>query len=85
MTPKLIDDCFFLDKDRLHYSPAGHQMMAMRVLDALGVTHQLSAYPITARPPLTARERRAEHLEWTRSFLVPWIGTDRLRLQPDLY
>jgi lysophospholipase L1-like esterase len=64
----------FLDKDRLHYSPAGHQMMAMRVLDALGVAHELSAYPIAARPPLTARERRAEHVEWTRSFLVPWIG-----------
>jgi lysophospholipase L1-like esterase len=63
----------FLDVDRLHYGPAGHQMVAIRVLEALGVLHTLE--PLPAPPPvaLTARQRRAEHVEWTRTFLLPWV------------
>ena len=43
-------DFGYWDTDRMHLGPAGHQRMAMAVLDALGVPHSLEALPPTARP-----------------------------------
>ena len=51
------------DADRMHMGPAGHQRMAIEVLDTLGVDHDLAAAPRCRAPPpsrrrAAARERR---------------------------
>ena len=66
-------DFGYWDTDRMHLGPAGHQRMAMAVLDALGVPHALEALPPTARPELTGRELRAKNVEWVRDARGPWV------------
>lgn len=61
------------DVDRMHMSSAGHQRMAMAVLDALGVEHDLVARELPHRPPRTAKERRAANLEWAKAHAAPWV------------
>lgn len=63
----------YLDTDRLHLNTHGHQSMAIQVLEALGAEHELAELPYSPRA-LTPRQERAENLEWTRSFLLPWVG-----------
>lgn len=64
--------------DRLHMSPAGHQRMAMAVLDALGVEHELEPLPLEPAPDLSAAEQRAQTRRWVTEFAGPWLGR-RLR------
>ncbi len=66
-------DWGYWDTDRMHLGPAGHQHMAMQVLDALGVPHQLQDLPPTAHPELSGRELRAQNLAWARTHAVPWV------------
>lgn len=61
------------DVDRLHMSSAGHQRMAIGVLDALSVTHDLEPLPLADLPVRTPREARAENLAWARSHAAPWV------------
>ena len=61
-----------MDTDRMHLNSVGHALMAMRVLDALGVAHEL-APPLAPIPVLSRREKLAENARWTREFLVPWV------------
>ncbi len=61
------------DVDRMHMSSAGHQRMAMAVLDALGVRHDLEALPLVEIPPLSGAERRAANVEWVREYAGPWV------------
>jgi lysophospholipase L1-like esterase len=61
------------DIDRMHMSSAGHQRMAIAVLDALGIEHDLQPLPLADRPVLTPRERRAANLEWARAHAAPWV------------
>lgn len=61
------------DIDRMHMSSAGHQRMAIAVLDALGVEHDLTMPDLPSRPALSASERRAANLEWARSHAAPWV------------
>ncbi len=61
------------DTDRLHLGPAGHQRIAMAVLDRLGVVHDLEPLPLDDRPKLTGREKAAADLEWARDHALPWI------------
>jgi lysophospholipase L1-like esterase len=60
-------------EDRLHLGPAGHQVVAMAVLDALDVPHEL--VPLAPPPPAlrSAREERRANLEWARTHAVPWV------------
>jgi lysophospholipase L1-like esterase len=62
-----------LDADRLHLNAAGHQAIAIAVLDALGIPHQLEPLPLAKVPTLTRAEQRRADLEWARSHLVPWV------------
>ncbi len=62
-----------MDSDRMHLSSAGHTLMATRVLDALGVEHQLAAPPLAPIPVLSRREKATENARWTREFLLPWV------------
>ena len=61
------------DVDRMHLGPAGHQRMAGAVLEVLGVAHDLEDLPPTPQPDLSGRELRARHLQWARSYALPWV------------
>ncbi len=61
------------DADRMHMSPAGHQRMAIAVLEALGVEHDLEPLPLADPPVLTLREQIVEHARWAVQYLGPWI------------
>ncbi len=63
----------FWDADRMHLGPSGHQHMAMRVLEVLGVDHELEELPPTPQPELSARELRAQNLQWARTHAGPWV------------
>lgn len=66
-------DWGYWDTDRMHMGPAGHQRMAIEVLNVLGVEHDLEPLSPRAQAELTARQRRAENLAWTRQHAVPWV------------
>jgi lysophospholipase L1-like esterase len=61
------------DADRMHMSPAGHQLMAIRVLDALGVQHVLQPLPLPDVPPPGFRDNARANAEWVREHAVPWV------------
>ena len=60
-------------EDRLHMNSAGHQQMAVNVLDRLGVAHGLEPLPLAEKPALSQRELRRANLVWARTHAVPWI------------
>ncbi len=61
------------DVDRLHMSTLGHQHMAAKVLDILGVPHSTRLDPLPELPPLSRAERREADLAWARSHAAPWV------------
>lgn len=61
------------DIDRMHMSGAGHQRMAIAVLDALGVSHSLVPIELGERPVLTPKERRAANVDWAKAHAAPWV------------
>ncbi len=61
------------DIDRMHMSAAGHQQMAISVLDRLGVEHELKPLEVQPRPVLTAKEQLAQNAHWAKEYLGPWI------------
>ncbi len=63
-----------LDEDRLHLNPAGHQMMAIEVLNTLGLDHGLLPLPEKLIPLRTPREQFADDLAWARNHAAPWVG-----------
>ncbi len=62
-----------MDTDRMHLNAAGHQHLAMAVLDALGVEHPLEPHPTRLIPTLARRAQVAANVRWTREFLGPWV------------
>jgi lysophospholipase L1-like esterase len=66
-------DARMWDVDRLHMSSAGHQRMAIAVLDALGVEHDLAPLALPDLVTRTPRQVRAENLAWARSHAAPWV------------
>ncbi|QBX55686.1 SGNH/GDSL hydrolase family protein [Nocardioides seonyuensis] len=67
-----IDPGAVVDTDRLHLNSAGHRFMAGRVLEALGVEHDL-VHEAEPTPALGRREQWRENARWTREFLAPWV------------
>lgn len=63
-----------MDSDRMHLNSAGHTYMATKVLDALGVVHDLTPPATAPIPVLSRREKVAENARWTKEFLVPWVS-----------
>jgi lysophospholipase L1-like esterase len=61
------------DVDRLHMSAAGHQRMAIEVLDTLGVEHDLKPLELADLPEMDRRQRRAADLAWARGHVAPWV------------
>jgi hypothetical protein len=66
-------DWRYWDLDRMHMGPAGHALMATRVLDALGVAHGLTAPELAEAVTPSPSERRRANLAWTRAHAVPWV------------
>lgn len=66
-------DARLWDTDRMHMSPAGHQRMAIAVLDALGVDHDLEPLVLADPSPMTVLERVKAQLQWAVEYLGPWI------------
>ena len=62
-----------LDADRLHLNAAGHQAMALKVLEVLKVAHRLAPAEVPELPVLTRREQRRADWEWARTYLAPWV------------
>ncbi|AEW97317.1 lipolytic enzyme [Streptantibioticus cattleyicolor NRRL 8057 = DSM 46488] len=66
-------------EDRLHLSPAGHERVARRAAQVLGLdVPDDPDKPWPPRPYRTPAEVRRENIQWARTHLVPWIGR-RLR------
>lgn len=61
------------DADRMHMSAAGHQRMAVEVLDVLGVPHALEALTLADAVALSRAEQRAANSAWLRESAVPWV------------
>ncbi|MDO5663213.1 MAG: SGNH/GDSL hydrolase family protein [Brachybacterium sp.] len=66
--------------DRLHFSPAGHQTIAIEALDTLGVEHELQTVQAVHESHRTWRATRASDWEWARTHFGPWVMR-RLRQQ----
>jgi lysophospholipase L1-like esterase len=66
-------DWRYWDDDRMHLGPAGHQRMAIEVLDTLGVDHDLQPLPLHDVPVLDRGEQLRENLAWVRSSAIPWV------------
>ncbi|NKX50361.1 SGNH/GDSL hydrolase family protein, partial [Arthrobacter deserti] len=62
------------DTDRLHMSPAGHRLMAAKVLDVLGVRHTLK--PVVLGPFQRSgwMERARRDWEWLDEWVFPLFG-----------
>ena len=58
-----------LDIDRLHLNPHGHRLIAGKVLDRLGVRHDLADDPL----PEARVTTRRDDLVWAKEWAVPWI------------
>jgi hypothetical protein len=54
-------------------SSAGHQRMAIAVLDALGVEHDLVPFDLAPLPEMDRRQRRDADLAWARAHAAPWV------------
>lgn len=61
------------DDDRMHMGPAGHQRMAIEVLNVLGVPHTLQPLTPTERPVLGRRDALRGNAAWLRTSAAPWV------------
>jgi lysophospholipase L1-like esterase len=66
-------DWRYWDADRMHLGPAGHQRMAIEVLDTLGVDHGLAPFELEPLPVMDRRQRRDADLAWARAHAAPWV------------
>ena len=61
------------DEDRMHMGPAGHQRMAIEVLNTLGVEHDLEPLPLRELTTPTRVESLRTNAEWLRTSAAPWV------------
>ena len=61
------------DEDRMHMGPAGHQRMAIEVLDTLGVEHDLQPLPLPDLLTPGRREALRTNVDWLRTSAAPWV------------
>jgi lysophospholipase L1-like esterase len=59
--------------DRLHFSPMGHHRIAIMVLEALNVEHDLVPDEPEPLPRVSWRQARVEDIGWAREYFVPWV------------
>ena len=63
----------WMDVDRMHLNAVGHQHIAIAVLDALDLDHDLAQLDRAPAPSLVRRERVAADLRWARTHFAPWV------------
>lgn len=61
------------DTDRMHMSSAGHQVMAIEVLNALGIEHDLQPHGLGERERLSLIQQSTGHAQWLRASAGPWV------------
>ncbi len=61
------------DTDRMHMSSAGHQFMAIEVLNALGLEHDLKPLELGDRERLSLAKQTTGHAHWLRASAGPWV------------
>ncbi len=61
------------DEDRMHMGPAGHQRMAIEVLDTLGVDHDLEPLPLVDLAAGSRVDALRTNAEWLRTSAAPWV------------
>jgi lysophospholipase L1-like esterase len=61
------------DEDRMHMGPAGHQRMAIEVLDILGVAHDLQPLPLRELTTPSRAQALRSNAEWLRTSAAPWV------------
>lgn len=66
-------DWRYWDTDRMHMGPLGHQRMAMAVLDALDVPHDLAVEDLPEATLPGRRDAWAANAAWARESLAPWV------------
>lgn len=59
--------------DRMHMSSAGHQRMAIEVLNTLGISHGFEPLPLDAPVKFSRLQQTGHNLDWARSHAAPWI------------
>lgn len=70
----VFDDDDFWDDDRLHLSPAGHELAARAVLETLGVGGDSWRTPRASPSPPGLARRAGGHATWATRHLAPWLG-----------
>nr|WP_218849033.1 SGNH/GDSL hydrolase family protein [Nocardioides perillae] len=61
------------DDDRMHMSSAGHQRMAIEVLDTLGVPHDLEPLALVDVAAVSRLDRLRADAAWARGHAGPWV------------
>lgn len=74
----VFDDDRVWDSDRLHLSPAGHQVASHAVLEVLGLADSSWRTPAALEPRAGSVRRMASHVGWAQRHAGPWVGR-RLR------
>ena len=67
------DDERLWDEDRLHLSPAGHDLAARTALEALGLGDPSWRTPAVPGPRPALPARVGQHARWGRRHLAPWV------------
>ena len=60
-------------EDRMHMSAAGHQRMAMAVLEELEKDHLLEPHELAPVRELSSAERRKQNVGWVSDYAGPWV------------
>src|SRR5207248_1754642 len=72
-----LDAALALEPDLVTLYAGGNDLMRPKVdidvLAVLGVPHELAPVELGPVVTLSARERRAQNLEWARAHAVPWL------------
>lgn len=63
----------YWDVDRMHMSTLGHRRMAIAVLDALDLAHELVHETLPEPEPMPRAERREADLAWAKAHMAPWV------------
>ncbi len=66
-------DWRYWDADRMHMSSAGHQKMAIKVLETLGVPHEIPEPTLPDIAPPGRRDAVLANADWARQHALPWV------------
>jgi hypothetical protein len=68
-----MDDDVYWHEDRLHLSPAGHEVALQSALSALGLVDESWRTPIMPSDRRPVHHQIGGHARWVGGHLVPWL------------